>query len=345
MSHPTTPTGPLPLHGPSIRPAASVVIPALDAADTLPDQLASLAAQVGAPPFEVVVADNGSSDGTRAAAEALDLPYSLRVVDASDAPGAAHARNVGAVEAGADILLFCDADDQVSATWVRDLHQACTSSGLQVVAGNLVLADNPAHVLAGYGTDPSDGSDELLVDAGPFAGYLPSVCSASFAIPRADYLAVGGMDSSYRTGCEETDLSWRVQEAGLQVYFSPRARVRYRLRTTPRAVLRQQRGYQLGRVLLFVRYASHGMVGPSTKASLLALARAALTVPVWVWTPRGRLGAAYRIGGHLGALEGIWRYRVRGDVPPPRTMPGHAGLTAAARTTTLGSSSPRSRRG
>ena len=50
------------------EPLVSVLIPAKDAAQWIPEQLAALDDQVDAPPFEVVIADNGSTDGTPQAA-------------------------------------------------------------------------------------------------------------------------------------------------------------------------------------------------------------------------------------------------------------------------------------
>src|SRR5204862_175427 len=75
----------------------SVLIPVRNAARLLPDQLNALAAQDYDGPWEVVVADNGSSDGSASVARRLAgrLP-SLRVVDASGRRGAGPARNAGA---------------------------------------------------------------------------------------------------------------------------------------------------------------------------------------------------------------------------------------------------------
>ena len=61
-------------------PEVSVVIPAHDVAAVIGEQLAALAAQRGAPRFEVVIADNGSSDGLAGAAAGFreDLEFILQ---------------------------------------------------------------------------------------------------------------------------------------------------------------------------------------------------------------------------------------------------------------------------
>ncbi|MES1211451.1 MAG: glycosyltransferase family 2 protein, partial [Acidobacteriota bacterium] len=107
----------------------SVIIACLNAASTLRDQLDGLAGQTWSGDWErdweVIVADNGSTDGSQALVESYRgrIP-GLRVVDASDRKGQAHARNVGSVHATGDALLFVDADDQVAPGWLEALAAA-----------------------------------------------------------------------------------------------------------------------------------------------------------------------------------------------------------------------------
>ncbi|HEY4573152.1 MAG TPA: glycosyltransferase family A protein, partial [Thermoanaerobaculia bacterium] len=100
----------------------SVVIPCLNAAATLGVQLAALTRQSWPGGWEVIVADNGSTDGSREIVESYRgrLP-GLALVDASDRRGQAHARNLGAAAATGDALLFCDADDEVAPGWMEAL--------------------------------------------------------------------------------------------------------------------------------------------------------------------------------------------------------------------------------
>lgn len=90
----------------------SVVIPAYNAADTIGHQLDALVRQEGAPPFEVVVADNRSTDGTAEAAQRFSDRLDIRVVPAFERQGVNCARNAGIRAARGEIVVLLDADDR-----------------------------------------------------------------------------------------------------------------------------------------------------------------------------------------------------------------------------------------
>ena len=303
-------------------PRLSVIIPAHNAASVLGEQLEALRAQEGADPFEVLVCDNNSTDGT--ARLALDDAGSLdlRVVDASGPASASHARNQGAAAAAGEILLFCDADDLVSPQWVRELSAPLTRGADVLVAGALHHQRfNDAEVLRAYDIgpdpDPDPAADELS-DPPPYAGFLPTVPGNGFAVRRDRYLALHGMDHSYPGGAEETDFAWRAQLEGVRVVVCPRAVVHYRLKDAPRPLFRQQRIQNYARILLWTRYRDQGMSGPSTVYSLREVAH---HLPGLLRRQRraDRLRTARILGGNVGALQGILAFRILRRSPAPRT--------------------------
>ncbi len=302
----------------------SVIIPAFNAGPWIGEQLQALAAQVDAPTLEVLVCDNGSTDGTASAVGGFDAPFPLRVVDASEARGASHARNVGAVAAQGEVLAFCDADDLVGEHWARALTEAVRSAPDLIAAGALHHERfNSGEVLHAYGIGPDPevarpGAQPLERPRG-FAGYLPTVAGGNFAIRRQDYLRIRGMDSSYPGGSEETDFAWRAQDQGMRVVGVPAAVVDYRLKSGARALFRQQRIQQRGRMLLWVRFAGQ-MDGPSTKASVLAIVSQMRHLPAAAGSRARRLEMARVVGGHVGALEGMARYRLLSRVPARALM-------------------------
>lgn len=100
-------------------PTVSVVIPAHNAEKFLPETLCSVLEQTFRS-LEVIVVDDGSTDGTAAAARSIDDPR-VRVIPQSN-HGQAHARNRGLAHATAESIFvaFLDADD----TWDRHKLQA-----------------------------------------------------------------------------------------------------------------------------------------------------------------------------------------------------------------------------
>jgi hypothetical protein len=81
--------------------AFSAIVPVLNGVETIGEMLDALAEQKTSSQWEVVVADNGSSDGTRdlVRSRARDFPVPLRLIDASAVTGVAFARNAGALAA------------------------------------------------------------------------------------------------------------------------------------------------------------------------------------------------------------------------------------------------------
>ena len=194
------------------EPELSVVIPVRNMAGTIGDQLAALADQQTDVIFEVIVADNGSSDGTldRARAWQGRLPL-LRLVDASEVRAMGHARNRGVAAARASLIAFCDADDMVSRTWVERMTRALRQHPL--VGGHVDLERlNSPRVRLGY----IDGWSAPL----DLWGYLPAACGNNLGVRRDVYDAVRGMMTAH-PNAHDVELSWRAQLAGWRLYVDP----------------------------------------------------------------------------------------------------------------------------
>lgn len=217
-------------------PIASVIIPSRNVAHILPRQLAALARQTFRDTFEVIVADNGSTDGTaETALAAPDKPASLRVVSAAERQGITHARNVGARNARGTFLLFCDADDVAGPAWIEEMVGALKRADL--VGGRLEYERlNPLHVRAWR---PAISDRELPVAL----GLLPFAVGANFGIRRAIWDEIGGCDEQFIACFDDVDLSWRVQLAEGTIEFSAAAVIHYQLRTQLRDLARQQFTY------------------------------------------------------------------------------------------------------
>ncbi|BCT77065.1 glycosyl transferase [Sinomonas cyclohexanicum] len=290
----------------------TVVIPVRNGAETLGEQLRCLAAQEDAPKFEVVVADNGSTDSTAALAEAWANEHMpVRVVDAGARPGVAFARNAGVIAAQASAVAFCDADDHVGPRWVCAMAEGLAE--FDAVGGPVRLDRINA-------PETITGMEALSHGLRSVFAYLPYAVGASFGARRTAYLAVGGTDESFPHGHEEVDFAWRLQHAGYTLGWAPDAVVDYRQRADTRGVLRQSFNYGESSLQLWVRHASTDSLAPVSFKGSIRNAVAQTLRAHRLLDPKARLGQARALGWTVGVLVGHLRYRKLGNPPRPRLM-------------------------
>jgi GT2 family glycosyltransferase len=239
----------------------SVVIACRNAEDTLGVQLEALARQECPVPWDVVISDNGSTDGSVAVARgfASRLP-GLTIVDSSDRAGAGHARNIGAYSTQAPLLVFCDADDEAAPGWLAAMVNALKTE--QFVAGRFESQKlNDAGALRSRSLQQSTSLQES-----PFGPDLPHAGAGNLGLSRELFLSVGGFDLDVGF-LEDTDLCWRIQLTGAALTFCPEAVMHVRLRSSLRTMWAQGRAYGAASALLEHRYqntAPAGRTGPVT---------------------------------------------------------------------------------
>lgn len=225
----------------------SVVIPTYNAADTIGGQLEALATQVDAGRFEIIVADNGSTDGLQPVLDAwtVRLPL-LRRVDASRARGVSTARNVGIEAARSEKVLICDADDEVSSSWVAAL---CSGLDHHPLVSGPVETEKLSGRAAKWVPIPARTTGLLESWNGLTYGI-----GCSLGLRRGVWEAVGGFDPDFPAGGEEIDFAWRAREAGSVFGYVEDALVHYRIRPDLRGVLRQQYNSGRGVSTLYARH-------------------------------------------------------------------------------------------
>jgi glycosyltransferase involved in cell wall biosynthesis len=240
-----------------VRPGVecSVVIPTYNAAHLISEQLASLADQVGAPGFEVVVADNGSTDDLATVVAQWADRLDVRIVDASRAQGVSVARNVGIEHAGTERILICDADDRVAPGWVAALTGGLAKHPLVSgpVETSLLSGSSAAWV-------PIDRRTTGLFET--WQGRTYGV-GGNVGILREVWEQVGGYDESYPAGAEEIDFAWRAWDLGFRFTYIDAALVHYRIRTDLRGVLRQQYNSGRGTTTLYNKFRPSDVVPKS----------------------------------------------------------------------------------
>lgn len=280
----------------------SIVVPARNATGTLPDLLQALASQAAARPpglegWEVIVADNGSTDGTARLARQWGDRLPLRVVDASRHEGAAAARNLGAANAKGHLLAFVDADDVVLDGWLATLAEAAVA-GTEFATGPM---------LRFRCDDPLPNRSRTSSRPPVHLGFLPYAGGANLAIARSLLVRHGGFDEDLDTG-EDVDLSWRVQLEGTGLRWMPGLAIAKRERTEACAVFTQYFRYGQGDVALARAYRPLGL--PRQRAWPVAHAYLGLVARLPLLVGRqSRLRWLHQAGRRLGRLSAWLRFR------------------------------------
>ncbi len=193
--------------------AVSVIVPAMNARETLPRALEALAEQNLDAGYEVIVVDDGSDDDTAEVAARAPGPVSV-VAKPRGGPGSA--RNRGVEAARGDVLAFTDADCFPAADWLREGLAAIERTDLVQGA---VWPDPLAP------RRPFDRSLWVTFDPGLYQ-------TANMFVRRSVFERVGGFedwlrpDSASHFG-EDVVFAWRARRAGARAAFCERAVVRH----------------------------------------------------------------------------------------------------------------------
>jgi glycosyltransferase involved in cell wall biosynthesis len=280
----------------------SIVIPCYNGADTLGLQLEALAAQRWDQPWEVIVADNGSTDMSREVAASFAARFEVfRLVDASRRKGQPYALNTGAEEANGVSVVFCDADDVVGPGWVTAIGEALDRHDF--VASRFDFEKlNSAMVVRARRNEQADGLQNYRTP--PF---LPHAGGCGLGVRRELLLGAGGFDEAL-PALHDTDLCWRLQLQGVSLHFVADALIHVRFRETMSGIYRQAKVYGEYDVLLYKKYRKLGM--PTVSLRKPALAWLSL---VWkLASLRGeeaRLAWARQLGRRMGRMRGSIRFR------------------------------------
>lgn len=228
----------------------SIVIPTYrrpDALEQTLDRLARVDYPAGA--LELVVVDDGSDAATRAVVERFERDHPRWRYLSQSQLGAAAARNRGAREASGEILIFLDDDMLVEPDHVRQHVATLERFGDCLVNGHWEFSPEALGNMAGTPFGDFRLWVEDWVKSGipktPLEGdcSTPSdVTAANLGIRKETFWRLGGFDESFPTaGCEDQDLSYRAEQAGLPFVYNRAIRL---LHNDRRLDLRQFCGRQ-----------------------------------------------------------------------------------------------------
>ncbi len=223
----------------------SVIVPVRNGMPWLEGQLRALTDQQCSEEWELIIADNGSTDTSRSVGRQwAERHPNVHWVDASAVHGAPAARNIGVRTARGDRLAFCDADDIVRPGWLASCIKALEE--VDVVAGVFDFWS-----LNGLRASPPKPASMRQL------GFLPAGLGANLAVRREAFESVGGFAEELKIG-EDIDLCWRLQLQGFRFVIEFGAVVSKRERSEPIQVFWQAAAYGRSGPALYRRHRATG---------------------------------------------------------------------------------------
>ncbi len=219
------------------RPVVSVIVPTFDGREFLAECLPGLRAQsLPLDQFEIVVVDNGSTDGT---AEWLGAEYPATVVvRLSENLGFAEGVNRGAAIAKGELLVFLNNDTFPEPDFLAELIEAaggadppdCVAARILNWEGDGIEFGGASLNVFGFGAQHSSWQPRFSeTKAGD---PLPFACGGAMLIRADAFRDLGGFDPDYFAYYEDVDLGWRLWLSGRRVVYAPAAEVRHRRHAT-----------------------------------------------------------------------------------------------------------------
>jgi GT2 family glycosyltransferase len=212
-------------------PGVSVILVNLNGGKYLARCLEALASQTFTG-FEIIVIDNGSSDGSVDNLEA-DWP-GIRLVRLKQNEGFSAANNIGAQLAAGRWLAFLNSDAFAAPDWLGNLVKVAEANHLyQFFASRILLArDNTlidangdVYHVSGNAWHRDHNQPASLSHLEP--DEIFSACAAAALYSREAFLQVGGFDKDFFSYHEDVDLGFRLRLQGYRCLFVPEAIVEH----------------------------------------------------------------------------------------------------------------------
>ncbi|MFH1277064.1 MAG: glycosyltransferase family A protein [Candidatus Eisenbacteria bacterium] len=189
----------------------SVVLPVRDAEETIERALEAVFASTS-PPREVVVVDDGCTDGT------IDIArrFPVRIERSGDPGGVAAARNAGAAKTSGPILFFLDADVVIERRALEAAERVLDDPSISVAIGL-------QSARAAFPNPPTAYKNLWLrYTYEKKADRISVLYSSAVAIRREVFDEVGGFDVNYRKpNIEDSELGKRITDAGHRMAVVP----------------------------------------------------------------------------------------------------------------------------
>lgn len=217
----------------------SVIVPAYQAAPVLPRCLRALQQQsLARDRYEIIVVDDGSTDGTADIAEQVLRNQAAQVIRLPHG-GPAWARNAGAQAARGELVLFTDADCEPTPDWLEQLTRVFDDASISGAKG--IYCTRQRSLIARFiQQEYLDRYDRL-----PHLSSIDFVDTYSAAYRRSVFLANGGFSTAFPTASvEDQEFSFRLTRRGHRLVFVSDAIVCHQHNTTLPQYFRRK--YKIG---------------------------------------------------------------------------------------------------
>jgi GT2 family glycosyltransferase len=289
------------------NPLISVIIPHLNGKHHLDDCLGSLRQQ-SFTDFEVILADNGSTDGTQAYVR-KSYPE-VRLLELWENRGFTGACNAGFAASKGEIVILLNNDTETDPQWLQEIYEAFQRyPQAGSIASKMLLFDQRDifHTAGDFywvgGVPGNRGVWQQ--DSGQYDQEEPvfSACGGAAAYRRTMIEEIGFLDDDFYFSCEDVDLAWRAHLHGWQVIYEPTAVVYHKLKASGGGSVNSS--YYDGRNFLYLIWKNY----PSSllRRNWQAILRAQFSISSAALRSWRGEAARARLRGQIAGLFGIMK--------------------------------------
>lgn len=253
-----------------VEPDVSIIIPVFNKLELTYHACASIALSHNRASYEVIVVDDASSDRTTEIEEIIE---NVVVVRNEQNKGFLRSVNTAALSARGKFLIILNNDTEVTSGWIDEMLAIFEDSKVGLVGSKLLNLDGSTQEAGGIvwangqpwnvGRDTNPWTPEYN-----YTRDVDYVSGAAMCIPRLLWESIGGFSDELAPAYyEDTDLAFKVREAGRRTVYAPRSEVvHFEGKSNGRDVTKGVKRYQVVneakfRKKWFDAYRGNGRVG------------------------------------------------------------------------------------